>query len=66
MMNQICPIMTLATSISFSILATDNAMGAVVASMSKEDTSKTTYCVEKECAWWNTTRGCCGILEKVK
>ena len=65
MMNRICPIMTLAASISFSILATDSVMSDAVASMSKEDTNKTTYCVEKECAWWSTTRCCCGILEKI-
>lgn len=65
MMNKICPIKKLAASISFSILLTDSAMGDVVASMSQEDINKTTYCVEKECAWWGTTRCCCGILEKI-
>lgn len=65
MMNQICPIKKSAASISFSILATDSTMGPVVASMSKEDIDKTTYCVGKECAWWSTTRGCCGVLEKI-
>lgn len=64
MMNQVCPIKQLAASISFSILGTNKVMAEVIAKMSNEDATKATYCDKESCAWWNTTRGCCGVLEK--
>lgn len=63
--NKICPIKELTSCISFSILGISNANIDAMLKLNAEKITKSTYCNNELCAWWNTTRGCCGIMANI-